>query len=508
MMFCSNCGNQLNDGAFFCSKCGSKITVNVAAVDSAKATSFAAPKAKPPIQKDVQSSFEEDESYFQEADEPSFAEEASSCQEADEPSLEAEASSCQGAVSPSPRAEASSCHEAVAPSLEDGEPYFQEEGEPYSKEDEEYYKQQQMPSILKFANHVKTFVPTHKAEILILFLFVVVFFLIFWWVDVMKKPTYEMDQQASFITMSDNKIYDLEDWEDGKIPISVVDTPEFQERMAKARWGLYALKPEQIGNKRGWDWPQDVWESLFGKDRTGEDDLYETVEIGCGVKVPMYEVIKMMDGKYPSDGSSPIQESSSETSYSDASAPAFGLGIMDYNTAYIDIISQLNEEHPNSKFALIDFLLGDPPELLVDEPGYYLRVFSWIDGSLTPILELPYGAGGSGGYEYLSSANLIRKFEQDDGGATVYELYMTVNYDYELVNCTDEVLKRCFYQDINGNGMKDEYEPYSEEPYYYYGSRELSEQEYAYYQVPGEYRWLSGDLTAAEILPQLYTVFP
>lgn len=52
--------------------------------------------------------------------------------------------------------------------------------------------------------------------------------------------------------------------------------------------------------------------------------------------------------------------------------------------------------------------------------------------------------------------------------------------------------------------MIDEGEEISEEPFYYYGDTELTEEEYAAYKIEGEYEWISGDKTAEEILKLLH----
>ena len=50
----------------------------------------------------------------------------------------------------------------------------------------------------------------------------------------------------------------------------------------------------------------------------------------------------------------------------------------------------------------------------------------------------------------------------------------------------------------------DEGETYADEPVaYYWGDAEITAEEYAGYQIPGEYQPLMGEFTAAELLTQL-----
>ena len=68
----------------------------------------------------------------------------------------------------------------------------------------------------------------------------------------------------------------------------------------------------------------------------------------------------------------------------------------------------------------------------------------------------PYGAGGNTGYEYLPGNNIIRNYDMDYAGAVIYESYLTVNDDYEVVELLDEGLSIWYFRDINGDGMIDE----------------------------------------------------
>ena len=106
------------------------------------------------------------------------------------------------------------------------------------------------------------------------------------------------------------------------------------------------------------------------------------------------------------------------------------------------------------------------------------------------------------GYEYIPGQNVIRNMNLDQAGAIVYESYMMVNDAGEIVRLFDEDISARYFRDINGNGSIDEGE-YCEEPVYYYGDTEISKEEYAAYQIPGDFERITGDLPAEMILEEL-----
>lgn len=175
----------------------------------------------------------------------------------------------------------------------------------------------------------------------------------------------------------------------------------------------------------------------------------------------------------------------------------------DYKVSYREKIRELILEDETARFSLIYLTGSDMPELVAEHSGYDISVFTCLDGeSITLMDQWPYGAGGSTGYEYLPGNNIIRNVDMDYAGAVIYETYLTVNDDYEVVELFDEGLSIWYFRDINGDGMIDE-EEYCDEPVYYYGDSEISEEEYAGYQVRGDFESICGELSAEEILAQL-----
>lgn len=179
-------------------------------------------------------------------------------------------------------------------------------------------------------------------------------------------------------------------------------------------------------------------------------------------------------------------------------------GQVDYKAAYADKVRELAMEDDSVQFALINLTGSDVPELVAEHYGYDVSVFSWADGEIVTLMaQWPYGVGGNLGYEYLPGNNIIRNYNVEQAGAVIYELYMMVNDAYEVVEYPAERLSIRYFRDIDGNGVLDEYEEYSEEPQYYYGDTEISEEEYIGCQISGDFEQISGDLPAETILGQL-----
>lgn len=172
--------------------------------------------------------------------------------------------------------------------------------------------------------------------------------------------------------------------------------------------------------------------------------------------------------------------------------------------AYADIVRELSSENDSLQFDLINLTGGEIPELMAGLDGYYVCVYMWENGKAAPVIDYwPYGAGGNAGYEYLPGQNTIRNFNSDMAGAIVYETYWTIDGDYGAIPVWPESLCMWYFQDLNGNDFIDEDEPFLDEPVCYYGDKEISAAEYAAYQIPGDYQWMAGGVSAEEMLDQL-----
>lgn len=168
----------------------------------------------------------------------------------------------------------------------------------------------------------------------------------------------------------------------------------------------------------------------------------------------------------------------------------------DYSETYADKVRELSAKDSTLQYALIDLIDNGVPELVVDHSGYDVSVYTWIEEEAVALMDQwSYGAMGNAGYEYLPGQNVIRNYNMESAGAVVYESYMEVNDAYEVVSIYDEDLSIRHVRDVNGDGLIDEDE-YSEEELYYLNETEISKEEYASYQIVGDYEPIKGSMSA------------
>ena len=152
-------------------------------------------------------------------------------------------------------------------------------------------------------------------------------------VYLMNAETKEMKRQYGFMII-DGQHFTHDQFLSGEIPESVWSTDEFKKEMHGLLWGMSALDAEQIGNRRGWDWPQDVWHYWFGKDNTNNTNPNEIIDVGRGIKMPAYAFYYYMGVDMASSSSSSANDlqrsssaiepaSSSTTSQIDTSEAGF-----------------------------------------------------------------------------------------------------------------------------------------------------------------------------------------
>ena len=169
----------------------------------------------------------------------------------------------------------------------------------------------------------------------------------------------------------------------------------------------------------------------------------------------------------------------------------------DYREEYSYKIQELSAQDESIQFALIDLIDNGVPELVADHPGYNASVFTCVDeGIVTLMDQWPYGAMGNAGYEYLPGKNVIHNSNMESAGAIIYESYMKVNDNYDIVNIYDEDISVRYIRDTNADGIVDGEDEYSDMPIYYYGETEISEEEYTSYQILGEYETIKGTMSA------------
>lgn len=172
----------------------------------------------------------------------------------------------------------------------------------------------------------------------------------------------------------------------------------------------------------------------------------------------------------------------------------------DYREAYL-AVAKLKEIESGGEYQyeLIYFDDDDLPELVVDDPGYHVSLYTYHDGRIYPIMyEWGYGAMGNAGYEYCRGKSSLRNYNTDYAGLILYTSYWTLGDGYML----DEVvsIETLNFDDANGNRIPDESE---EESYGYYNVSyidgvEVTAEECESYNM-GEYEWLGSGVNSMSL---------
>lgn len=163
----------------------------------------------------------------------------------------------------------------------------------------------------------------------------------------------------------------------------------------------------------------------------------------------------------------------------------------DYREAFLAVVKLRDmESNGEYKYKLIYFDDDDVPELVVDDPGYHVSLYTYRDGRIYSIMyEWRYGAMGNAGYEYCPGKSSVRNYNTDYAGLILYTSYWTLGDGYMLDGVVS--IETLNFDDANGNGMPDGDE---EESYGYYNVSyidgvEVTAEECESYSM-GEYEWL------------------
>ncbi|MCR5733614.1 MAG: hypothetical protein K6G22_03310 [Lachnospiraceae bacterium] len=181
--------------------------------------------------------------------------------------------------------------------------------------------------------------------------------------------------------------------------------------------------------------------------------------------------------------------------------------------AYKEKINEYYNEHKTEQndystlsFGLIFFDDDDIPELVAGLDGYYVDLYTYKDGKITPILDFwPYGAGGNPGYSYCPGEQMIYNMNSDYAGLIVYDYYMRYNpATGNMDDVNDKEMSLWYFEDVNGNGNPDDAElndpVYLDDPTYHYGNEQVSEEEYKKHIPEREFLDLCGSMKYEEIL--------
>ena len=161
-----------------------------------------------------------------------------------------------------------------------------------------------------------------------------------------------------------------------------------------------------------------------------------------------------------------------------------------YNEAYKAVINytETANDSLDLTYSLIYLNTDDIPELVVDDSGYWLSVYTFSEDTVAePISNSAYGLGGCVNYEYAPYKNYIRYFGHD-----------SETYGYCLETIENNVLvdtysENCYYEEDTVN-----YNNYTDEQL---SDEEVKKrfEEYNSY----EYEIIHGEFTAEELLEQL-----
>lgn len=164
---------------------------------------------------------------------------------------------------------------------------------------------------------------------------------------------------------------------------------------------------------------------------------------------------------------------------------------------------ETEEEIYDMAYDLIYVDEDDIPELVVCHQGYSVSLYTYWDGAVYALMDdWGYGAMGNAGYAYVPRRNNIVNDNSDYAGAILYTTYMAVSnhQSVDVVAC----IETYNFDDVNQNGYPDEEELDSLGMYgvSYIDGVEITAEEAASYKV-GDYEWIEGSMTFAELLEVL-----
>lgn len=199
-------------------------------------------------------------------------------------------------------------------------------------------------------------------------------------------------------------------------------------------------------------------------------------------------------------GSSETGEAAGNTDTEQASDGAEANG---YAEAYLETVNTFNDENQGSEgiaYSLVDFDGKGAPELVISTDTA-ISLYTYANGRVYTLMDgWGYGAFGVAGYDYIPGGNTLRGYNSDFAGAVRYENYYHIDEKHRFKPIYDKELYYTMFDDKNGNQTPDEDEPIDEnQGHLYYGGTELSEEDYASMQIPGEYESLIGSMSFDEL---------
>ena len=187
--------------------------------------------------------------------------------------------------------------------------------------------------------------------------------------------------------------------------------------------------------------------------------------------------------------------------------PAQDTEVPAYAAAYLEVAKAYEEEYAANpgdsdnppRYALVDFDGDETPELVISQSVYCVSLYTFAHENVYTLIEKLGAVVGFGAFCYLPSENILYQyFDSHDDGYIHKDDYYRLNQNHRLESIYDLMLYTTDYYDKNNNCYHDEDEPY-DTIHYYYGSSELSEEDYASMIIPGNFEPLIGTMTYEEL---------
>lgn len=172
----------------------------------------------------------------------------------------------------------------------------------------------------------------------------------------------------------------------------------------------------------------------------------------------------------------------------------------DYVEPYINAVKEEAANEDGVTFDLIHIDEDDIPELVISQDGFWVSVYTWINGELKkPIDNWGYGIGGNGGYSYDPHKNVIHNFDADYAGALRTETLMGFDGSGEVEPISTGTLR--FFED---EASAFDEGAYLDEPLLFINDKPVSPQEYyaVFFDRPQE-RFICGRMSQDEIIDKL-----
>ncbi len=175
----------------------------------------------------------------------------------------------------------------------------------------------------------------------------------------------------------------------------------------------------------------------------------------------------------------------------------------DWIGAYIDVIVDFDAtdmEYNELKFDFVYLDDDDIPELVVDEWGNWVGVYTYIDGQVHKILDDEYGPY-TVHYDYSPKTGILYMYYYSTLGKIDCISYYKLNGEYAMEEVY--IVETHYYEDQNGNLLWDDGEGF-DTPEIWYDGRQISQEEYNALPYSNYiFEEINGKMTALEAIEAL-----